>query len=244
MTDASLWFSRATLRRDVPAAALRALLVPPGESARAGAGHRVVWTLFGDRPDRERDFLWREAEGGVFYFLSRRPPEDRHGLFDLAPPKPFAPSMAVGDRLRFSLRANATVAKKLAGGTARGKPCDVVMDALYRVPKERRGQQRHVEIEAAGMRWLTAQGERHGFALPMPGAHEAEDGDATARPCVRVAGYRTLRIDHGSSPARIGLLDFEGELEVRDPAAFVSALGGGFGRAKAFGCGLMLIRRA
>jgi len=35
-----------------------------------------------------------------------------------------------------------------------------------------------------------------------------------------------------------------GALEIADPAAFLARLAQGFGRAKAFGCGLMLIRRA
>lgn len=248
MSEATLYLSRATLRRDVPAAALRALLVPDGDSARAGAGHRVVWTLFGDRPDRARDFLWREADAGTFYFLSRRVPEDRHGLFDVDPAKPFAPSLSAGDRLRFSLRANATVAKKAEGGVGRGKPCDVVMDALYRVPKHERAERRREEVVRAGLRWLTAQGERHGFKLvpsPQPAAADEDDEDEQPPPRgARVMGYRTLRIDHGRSPARLGVLDFEGGLEVRDPAAFLGAVAQGFGRAKAFGCGLMLIRRA
>ena len=35
-----------------------------------------------------------------------------------------------------------------------------------------------------------------------------------------------------------------GEITITDPAAFLSKLPLGFGSAKAFGCGLMLIRRA
>jgi CRISPR system Cascade subunit CasE len=40
-----------------------------------------------------------------------------------------------------------------------------------------------------------------------------------------------------------GVLDISGVLEVRDPARFLARLIQGFGRARAFGCGLMLIRR-
>jgi CRISPR system Cascade subunit CasE len=42
----------------------------------------------------------------------------------------------------------------------------------------------------------------------------------------------------------IAVLEFAGVLTVRDPARFLAALAQGFGHAKAFGCGLMLIRRA
>jgi CRISPR system Cascade subunit CasE len=62
-----------------------------------------------------------------------------------------------------------------------------------------------------------------------------------------VLGYRVMRLERGRGKARdieLGVLDLEGTLEVCDPQAFVAALGHGFGRGKAFGCGLMLIRRA
>ena len=40
------------------------------------------------------------------------------------------------------------------------------------------------------------------------------------------------------------MLDFEGVLEVDDVAEFLKKLAAGIGRARAFGCGLMLIRPA
>src|SRR4051812_6130753 len=216
MTNPSLYFTRATLRRDVPAAALRALLLPVGDSARAGAGHKVVWTLFGDSAERERDFLWREADAGVYYFLSRRPPEDRHELFEVDTPKPFNPRFETGDRLRFSLRANATVSRKERPDQQRGKPCDVVMDALYQMPKEARAEARRDVIRRAGTRWLAAQGERNGFGV-IGGAADVDNSREGETSCAAVTAYRTLRVEHGGPTARIGVLDFEGEIEVRDP---------------------------
>lgn len=252
MTD-FLYLSRARLRRDAPAAALRALLVPTESSARTAAGHRLVWTLFADAPDRERDFLWRESEPGLFYILSRRVPEDRHGLFSLDEPRPFEPALASGDRLAFALRANATVARG-GGPGRRGKPCDIVMDALHGVPPADRARERRRVVGEVARRWLASQGERAGFALPARrdegpvaaspasggGAPAGDDGDWP----VRVLGYHALDLERRGAPARIGVLELEGVLEVRDPGAFVAALGRGFGRAKAFGCGLMLVRRA
>ena len=43
---------------------------------------------------------------------------------------------------------------------------------------------------------------------------------------------------------QFGILDLTGRIEIADPAVFLALLARGFGRAKAFGCGLMLIRRA
>lgn len=243
--NAPLHLTLARVKRHVPAAALRALLLPDNAGRRAGAGHRLIWTLFADAPDRARDFLWRETDAGTFYILSRREPEDAHRLFDLEPSKSFAPSLAVGDRLAFSLRANATVAKK-EEGCVRGKPVDVVMAAIRSLPTGERAGPRTAAVEREGRRWIEAQGARCGFSLAPAFDEDGADADthAVPRPALRVTGYRTLRVDHRGPSARLGVLDFEGVLEVRDPDAFVAAIGRGFGRAKAFGCGLMLVRRA
>lgn len=250
--SAPRYLTRARLRRDVPAETLRAMLEPGGESRRAATGHGLVWALFDDSPERTRDFLWREADPGVFYLLSARPPVDRRGLFRVDEPKPFAPALAVGDRLAFALRVNATVARP-AGPGARGNPCDVVMNALRDVPPDERARVRRAVLPRVAHDWLARQGERGGFALPdvgteASGGGESDDGpdDWSAPAGVRALGYRTLRVDRGrrTEPMCVGVLDLEGMLEVRDPARFVEALGRGFGRAKAFGCGLMLVRRA
>lgn len=264
MSDArELYLSRARLRRDVPAAALRRLLVADDADERTAATHHLVWTLFADAPDRARDFLWREAEPGLFYLLSERPPIDHHGLFHVDPPKPFAPALTAGDRLTFSLRANATVARQATGkprakdGRVRGGRSDVVMDALHAASGVQRAESRRGVLDAVAHAWLTRQGERHGFALdPRTGpAHataavdddlDGGDADDGVSGGVRATGYRVLRVDRGAGRARLqlGVLDLEGALTVRDPKLFVAALGQGFGRAKAFGCGLMLVRRA
>ena len=231
MKDA-YFLSRARVRRDAPIAALRDVLLPGDDSARFSAGHQLVWTLFADAPDRDRDFLWREWEPGHFLILSRRPPHDAHAIFDLEPPKPFQPALRVGQRLRFSLRANATVAKSIEAGT-RGKPCDVVMDALHKLPPTKRARERTRIVQEAGSRWLVAQGQRSGFTVDRD-----DEG-------VQVMAYRQLQLRRrGSTPARVGVLDLEGVLTVTEPGRIMERIAAGFGRAKAFGCGLMLIMRA
>jgi CRISPR system Cascade subunit CasE len=237
----SLFLTRARIRKDAPIWALHNLLVPRDDSARTSASHNLVWTLFGDKPDRTRDFLWREADPGTFYLLSRRLPEDHHGIFAIDEPKRFAPQFAIGDRLGFSLRANATVAKAPTKG-ARGKPCDIVMDALRLVPRADRARNRLDLAEKNGTEWLSRQGENAGFRLlAKPAAlHEEKDG-RPARPAGNVVGYRVLQ--HRGERGRLGVLDFEGVLEVVNPVALVDRIAQGFGRARAFGCGLMLVRR-
>lgn len=235
-----LFLTKVTLRRDAPMAAMRSVFLPEGDEQRTVVGHRLMWTLFADTPDRERDFLWRDAGDGRYYVLSERPPHDRHEVFHVDPPKEFAPALRAGDRLRFTLRANATVARR-AEGSKRGKPSDVVMDALYKIERgPDRALARGTVVRTAGLEWLSRQGERCGFSIPIPMDEKSErPSDA-----VRVMGYQAIHLDHGKERMTIGVLDFEGEMTVTVPDALIAAIGNGFGRAKAFGCGLMLIRRA
>ena len=224
-----LLLCRVALRRDAPVASLAGLLVPEEGGARADASHRLLWALFSDGPDRRRDFLWREEGPGRFLALYARPPNPLHDVFDIDPPKEFAPNLAAGDRLAFTLRANPVVARKQEGGV-RGKRVDVVMHALHPVPREERRERRLALVVEAGRGWLARQGERHGF---QPDPDTAVDS------------YETVRIPRGPRASlEFGRLDFQGVLTVTDPPRFLAALACGFGRARAFGCGLMLIRRA
>jgi CRISPR system Cascade subunit CasE len=221
-----LFLSRARLRRDAPVAALARLLMPHEAADRAAASHRLVWALFADAADRTRDFLWREEAPGRFIILSVRPPVDLRDLFDLES-KLFTPVLAPRDRLGFTLRANAVVARPEVPGQ-RGKRHDVVMDLLHQATTPR-AEERSDAILKAGWAWLVRQGEAHGFA-PL--------NNTTVDGYDRVAVPRA----HGK-PAVFGVLDISGALEVQHPDSFLAQLAQGFGRARAFGCGLMLIRR-
>lgn len=228
MTGApSLWLSRARLRQDAGLAALGPLLLPPEDDRRADAAHRLVWSLFADAPDRARDFLWREEAPGHFLILSGRPPAEDGPLFAVES-KAFAPALATGDRLAFLLRANATTAVRQEG--RRGKPADVVMHALHALPQGERAARRADAVREAGTAWLERQGERHGFRVD-PGTLAVEGHD------IRQVPRRS------AAPIRYAVLDLAGHLEVRQPDLFLAAVARGFGRARAFGCGLMLIRR-
>jgi CRISPR system Cascade subunit CasE len=228
-----LWFTRARLRRTGSAAALAPLLAEPG---RLDRGHALVWSLFADAPDRRRDFLWRETGRGLFYLLSSRVPVDAHQLFDMDPPKTFSPRFTAGCRLQFSLHANpvvrrATTEARPAGNGHRVRKDDVVMNAIKPLPKGERAAARFDAIDEAGRAWLRGQGEKAGFFF--------EPGEVLAE------GYAEAEMRRrGSRPIRFHTIEFDGRLTVTDPAAFTGALAKGFGSARAFGCGLMLIRRA
>lgn len=229
----ALFLSRLTLARDPSVEALSALLNPPAEGARRDAHHRLLWSAFAGNPDATRDFLWREMGRGQFMVLSPRPP-GQGALFEPPEVKEFDPALAAGDRLTFVLRANATRTVKVdelaPNGNRKRKHIDLVMDRL-RGMEGARASQRMAAAQEAAESWMAGQGARHGFALRA----------------VNVSGYSVSVVPglsgrKGRRP-QFGVLDMEGQLEVTDPSAFLSRLAAGFGRAKSFGCGLMLIRR-
>lgn len=227
------YLSRVRLRRDASMRALAPLLlvnIGRGGPSRQ-PGHHLVWSLFADGAARKRDFLWRETDAGAFLILSARAPEDRHGLFEIDEPKPFTPALEPGDRLRFSLRANPVVRRRHPSHR-RSVKHDVVMDTLRSHAKGERADRRFEIIREQGFAWLDRQGTKAGFGI--------DSAD------VAVDGYDQHRISRtGSAPAMLySTLDFEGILTVSDPVALLPAIAHGFGAAKAYGCGLMLIRRA
>lgn len=221
----TLYLSRLTLSRSPSVKALSSLLNPDDPARRMDAHHKLLWAAFSDGPDRQRDFLWREDSAGVFFILSARPPL-ASDLFDPSEVKTFSPALVAGDQLAFTLRANPTRARKGVGRV------DVVMDALHGLPSGDRAKTRMIAAQTAGTEWLTRQGARAGFRLVA-----IEVGDYAT---VTLPGHRGPR----KGQPQFGVLDMTGVLEVTDPAAFTAQLAQGFGRAKAYGCGLMLIRRA
>jgi CRISPR system Cascade subunit CasE len=153
-------------------------------------------------------------------------PQDRVGLWSIQS-KPYAPKLAVGDRLHFKLRVNPVV-------TRNGKRHDVVMDAKQRLGwKELRPIERpalNAIADDAGKAWLAKRAEKHGFAL-APASFLAD-------------GYRTHQVRRRRyAPISFSTLDFTGALTVANVEKFLSTLYEGIGPAKGFGCGLLLIKR-
>jgi CRISPR system Cascade subunit CasE len=189
------------------------------------AAHRLIWAAFADCPERKRDFLWRQDGKRRWLALSSRLPGDPHRLFEVES-KVFAPVLEKGQRLTFALRANAVVTRKDEHG--RPKRSDIVMDRLRAFPKGGRASERERLAVEAARDWLVAQGAKAGFSLDR----------------VEVIAYLTEKIpSHHCKPIELGMLDLEGDLTIAGPELFLSALATGFGKAKGFGCGLMLIRR-
>ena len=105
------------------------------------------------------------------------------------------------------------------------------MHALSKVARGERAAAREVAIHEAGTAWLARKGSAAGFSVDPSQLY--------------IDGYDRVRIPHSDARAVIfSTLTFQGVLTVEDPAQFLAAVLRGFGAAKGFGCGLMLIRRA
>jgi CRISPR system Cascade subunit CasE len=247
MTDAP-HFTRLTLKHDDAAIdPILSELAPPDTGLAMSVAHRLLWTVMPSdvraRFDRASPvhpagsaFLWREAEAGrKFYLLGPRPAETSP-FFDVET-KPYTPAFATGDRLSFDLRVNATVSRPGAPGErGRSKRCDVAMDLLRKQEADApsapglgpRGKRRMAAAEAAARRWLDERAERHGFAVKA----------------MRLSAYRAMMLPRRAAPARIGVFDLDGVIEVADGERLLRCVLSGLGHAKAFGCGLLLLRRA
>jgi CRISPR system Cascade subunit CasE len=237
-----VWFTRLTLKReDAAVAPLLKSLAPAERGAAMSVAHRLMWSAAApqtqgafDHANPERSgraaFLWREIEPGhKFYMLGPRP-ADTSPFFHIES-KYFAPDFRPGDRFAFELRINATVARRAEDG-GRSKRADVAMDRLRAeeaagAERAARPERREAAAQAAVTDWLGQVGARDGFALRG----------------LRLEAYRVETLPRRGRSARIGVSDVRGVLEVGDGERFLARVIAGFGRAKAFGCGLMLLRR-
>ena len=224
-----MYFSRVELSRTGPGVAqlLKAM------SADDYRHHQFVWQLFNGVP--ERDFLYRREDAGNwprYYTVSAREPSDSVGLWNIET-KPFSPKLSEGMALAFSLRVNPVVTRKDETGKPRRH--DVVMDQKRKIgfkdlPAHQRPSLPHL-MRDAGLEWLASRSDRSGFTFESD--------------LVTADGYEQHRSVKrgGGKLISFSTLDFGGMLTVTDASAFEQALFNGIGPAKAFGCGLMLVRR-
>lgn len=199
--------------------------------------HQHLWRLFDVDADAERDFLFcREQPASGFprfYLLSGRQPLHANNVWKIET-KDYQPAIRSGQQLAFSLRVNPIITRR----DAEGRQCrhDVVMDLKHRTGfKKMSVSERpllNTLVQQAGQEWLQKRAERHGFSF-VPGQ-------------VLVEGYQQHRATKkgGQKPIRYSTLDFTGLLTVTDTVLFQQSLMQGIGPAKAFGCGLLMVRRA
>lgn len=195
--------------------------------------HQLLWTLFPDADGEKRDFLYRKTEHDrlpEFYLVSSKRPVSNNAL--MVQSKEYVPQLKKGDRLAFSLTANPIVARK-AEGKKNSVKHDVWMDAKKRGKDNGlSGYELTARCENAVKKWLADKGDAYGFTVNTES--------------VLVDGYMKHRFYKKKIQDFVtySSVHYEGILSVNDPQRFLTrALYQGIGSAKAFGCGLMLVKR-
>lgn len=181
--------------------------------------HRSLWSLFPDRPDAQREFLYRveaakPGQAGRVLLLSTWEPQGSASIPILAT-RPFAPELQAGQRLRFCLVAN---------------PVRCIRDDNGRIGKDGKAKACRVPIvqEAAQLDWVIRK---------LNGAATVDSAIVSTLPALH---FRK----RGQTPGKLVPARYDGILSVRSPAALLSILAVGIGPAKSFGCGLLTLARA
>lgn len=131
--------------------------------------------------------------------------------------KSYDPQLVAGAELQFVLRASVERRVERAG-----------YDPVMRL-REESGRPFHEIATQVAKAWLERQGKIHGF-----GYTELTTAEYVPLRFVRPRDSRTIRQS---------AIDMHGALRVTDVEAFRSALFAGIGRGRAWGLGLMLVRR-
>lgn len=189
--------------------------------------HQWLWKFFDGDRDAERDFIFRRHDLDRLprvYVVSARPPIAFGEDWEVQT-RAYAPLLAAGQRLSFVLCANPVVSKKGVDGKSRRH--DVVMHAKKAVPPADRPSVAQL-VEQTCLAWLQSRAAKAGFELV---------GATVEAYCQQHARRRS-----GGNAIQFSSVEFSGELVVSDADAFQRTLLQGIGHAKAFGCGLMLVK--
>lgn len=236
----------------------------------AYAEHQWLWKFFPGDKDQARDFIFRRHEIGKmprFYLVSQRQPKAFSEAWQLQS-RVYDPQLQAGQRLSFQLHANPVIErrgdpvldatglpKKRETGKRAGEikhkviRHDVVMQAKKQLlaehgfSKEAKWADWKDEISKPLLYelvqkhcavWLDGVAERNGFEI----ARTADDA-----PRIQVDSYGQNKASKSDHDIRFSTVDFSGELRVTNPELLQQTLFNGIGHAKAFGCGLLLVRR-
>ena len=213
--------------------------------------HQWLWQFFPSGSDQVRDFVFRRHELEQlprFYVVSQRQPRAFSAAWQVQS-RLYDPQLQEGQRLSFQLCANPVITKKDADGKSRRH--DVVMQAKKQLLAEHGLSQKakwkdwkgesdkpllYELVQKHCAAWLDGVAKRNGFEIART------DKDEPQRK-LRVDAYEQSKASKRDHLIQFSAVDFSGELLVTDPELFQQALFNGLGHAKAFGCGLLLVRR-
>lgn len=187
--------------------------------------HRQVWRLFPGEAHESRDS--NEAERQGFLFRVEHNPTGRPARLlvqsrrapvaaagiALIGTREFQPQPTVSQRLAFLLTAN---------------PVKTITDAQREAKPNKQSEKCRVPL-------IKEKDQRQWLLRKLGEAGEVET--------VSVLPHAPVYFRKGSRAGKLVTATFEGVLRVRDPDRLTALLENGIGPAKAFGCGLLLVRR-
>jgi len=149
--------------------------------------------------------------------------------------RPYDPQLQTGELVRFDLRVNPTIT-----ASKTGKRHDVLMHAKHQAKAEGLVPDEIAKrIESSGRQWLM---ERPMGIRIIVDPDDLPDGLADSLIVSRYQQHRVSARKH-EKQLMFSSVDYSGMAEVTDPNALRKTLLEGIGRSKAFGCGLLLVRR-
>lgn len=197
--------------------------------------HEKIWALVSRNENQKRDFLYRveyDAYQNIkhIYLLVPNQISSQKNIKIAVSPK-YQPKLETGECLYFKLRANPIIKRKENG---KAKEYGIIMDAKYQFKKNGQNYQEQFSLDElihdVGMKWLIRKGEQHGFLVKQFEVRINNDCEYSVKP-------------PGKKVFTLRTLDFEGKLKIVDADRFKKSLFNGIGSAKAFGCGMMMIKR-
>ncbi len=231
-----MYFSKITLKTNADRASFANALC-----SNTYKEHQILWKLFDTDPTAKRDFIYRyepQRNTPAYYMVSKRKPVDNDHVWKIET-KNYAPIITTGQHFAFILRVNPVITKH-------GKHHDAVMHEKHRMGYKNMEVQLRPSsqeiVETAGLKWLTSRAEHSGFSIKDSAIRI--DGYQPHTSGIKGGGIKSKGSKRGKKEIRYSTMDYRGVLTVTDPEKFNKTLMQGTGKAKAFGCGLMLIRRA
>lgn len=229
-----MYISKIELQKGIPSSRVRQL------HFRSYQPHREIWRIMSQSETMARNFVYRlDTDSGtpVWHIVSEQPPADDLGVWDIKT-KAYNPVLTSGMRLSFSLRANPVKTQSESENKKKHR-FDVVIDARYHlkekgIPKEEWPSAEQLTLQHS-LAWLQKRAESFGFAI-----EEAGDGYSS----VLVEHHEQQRFKKKQHDVTLSVVDYRGVLHITNPELFREKLFRGIGHGKAFGCGLLLVRRA
>lgn len=217
------------------------------------AEHQWLWKFFPSSANQTRDFIFRRHELEQmprFYVISQRLPTSFSEAWHVQS-RVYDPQLQEGQRFSFQLRANPVITKNNAAGKSQRH--DVVMQAKQQLLAEH-GLSKEAKwadwkdesskpllyelVQKHCAEWLDGVAKRNGFAIAL-----TETDEEKPQHMLQVDAYEQRKAGKRDHNIRFSVVDFSGELLITNPELFHLALYNGLGHAKAFGCGLLLVRR-